>query len=67
MAKQVIEPQIVEPNQVIDRQNKEQDSRANFRFYHTKNSGCLGLIIFVLLTIFVVVPSLIFSFFKKRK
>ncbi len=67
MAKQVIEPEIISQNQVIDRQNNKQDSQANFRFYHTKNSGCLGLIVFVILTIFVVVPALIFGSFRKKR
>ena len=68
MAKQVIEPQIVEQNQIADRQESKQNSRSNFRFYHTQNSGCLGLVIFAFLTIFVVLPALIFgSLIKKRK
>lgn len=67
MPKQVIEPQIVEPNQVIDRQESKQDKQTNFRFYHTKNSGCLGLILFVFISVFVVLPALILSLFKKKK
>ena len=67
MPKQVIEPQIVEPNQVIDRQESKQDKQTNFRFYHTKNSGCFGLIVFILLTIFVVVPALILGSFRKKR
>ena len=67
MAKQVIEPEIISQNQVVNRPNSKQESQANFRFYHTKNSGCLGLIVFAFLTIFVVVPALIFGSFRKKR
>lgn len=67
MAKQVIEPEIISQNQIADRQESKQNSRSNFRFYHTQNSGCLGLILFGFLTIFVVVPALIFGSFRKKR
>ena len=67
MAKQVIEPEIVGQDQSINRQESKQDKRANFRFYHTKNSGCLGLILFIFVSLFVVLPALILSLFKKKK
>lgn len=67
MAKQVIEPQIVEPNQVIDSQENRQNSRAKVRFYHTEGSGCLGLIIFAFISVFVVLPSIFLSLFLKKK
>ncbi len=63
MTKQVIEPEIVAQGQVSPQQENAQQNRADFRFYQTKSSGCLGLILFV----FVVIPLLIFSLFKKRK
>lgn len=67
MPKQVIEPEIVGQGQVSPRQEREQKSQANFRFYHTKNSGCLGLILFAFISLFVVLPALILSLFKKKK
>ncbi len=66
MAKQVIEPEIISQGQVSPRQESEQKTQTNFRFYHTKNTGCLGLIIFAFITFFIVLPSVIFNFFKKK-
>lgn len=67
MAKQVIEPEIISQNQVVNRQESKQNSRSNFRFYHTQNSGCLGLVIFAFLTLFVVLPALILGSFRKKR
>ncbi|MBQ4493645.1 MAG: hypothetical protein II972_03485 [Elusimicrobiaceae bacterium] len=67
MAKQVIEPQIVEQNQVSHNQDSRQNNNTNTRFYPTKGSGCLGLILFAFLSLFVVLPTLILSLFKNKK
>ena len=67
MPKQVIEPEIISQSQIEPRQEKEQNNRANFHFYQAKSSGCLGLILFAFVSVFVAIPLLVFSLFKKKK
>ena len=66
MVKQVIEPQIVEPNQVIDRQNKERNNNKNTHFYYRSNIGCLGFVI-AFLSLLLAIPMLIFGSLRKKK
>lgn len=67
MAKEVIEPQIINPGQVEPRQEKPQNRNTKVRFYHTSSGGCLGLILFAFVFMFMAIPLLIFNLFRKKK
>lgn len=67
MPKQVIEPQIVEPGQIAQEQEQTKNNSASFRFYHAKSGGCLGFIVFIFVSVFVAIPLLIISLFRKKK
>ena len=41
--------------------------KASFRFYHAKGGGCLGFIVFIFVSVFVAIPLLIISLFRKKK
>ena len=67
MPKQVIEPEIVESRQVAQEQEQTKNNSASFHFYHAKGGGCLGLIFFAFISVFVAIWLLIVGLFKKKK
>ena len=66
MAKQVIEPEIVDTNQLETGRKRTQNSRTNSHFYYKSNVGCLGFVI-AAISIILTIPLLIFGAFKNKK
>ena len=66
MPKQVIEPEIVDTNQLETGHEKVQNNRTDSHFYFKSNVGCLGFIIAVF-SLLVAIPLLIFGAFKRKK
>ena len=66
MPKQVIEPEIVDTNQLETGHKKSQNSRGNSHFYYKSNVGCLGFVI-AAFSIILAIPLLIFGAFKRKK
>ena len=66
MSKQVIEPEIVDTNQLETGHEKAQNNRTNSHFYFKSNVGCLGFI-FAFISLFLAIPLLIFGISRKKK
>lgn len=66
MAKEVIEPEIITPGQVEPRQKRTQNKKPKAKFYYSGNIGCMGLII-AFFSLFLAIPLLIYTAFKKKK
>ena len=66
MPKQVIEPEIVDTNQLETGHEKEQNNRTNSHFYFKSNVGCLG-VVFAFISLLLAIPLLIFGISRKKK